>query len=51
VPELGAPFTLSDTPMSLERRPPELGQHTVEVLGTLGLDAADVRTLGERGVV
>ncbi len=51
VPELGAPFTLSDTPVALDRRPPGLGEHTVEVLGSLGLDAADVRALGERGVV
>jgi crotonobetainyl-CoA:carnitine CoA-transferase CaiB-like acyl-CoA transferase len=51
VPELGAPFTLSDTPVSFDRRPPELGEHTVEVLGMLGLDPTDVRALGERGVV
>ncbi|MBV9355395.1 MAG: CoA transferase [Chloroflexi bacterium] len=50
-PELGAPFTLSDTPVVLDRRPPALGEHTQEVLATLGLDAAAVGELAARGVV
>jgi alpha-methylacyl-CoA racemase len=50
-PELGAPFTLSDTPVSMERRPPALGEHTAEVLAQLGLDADAERALRELGVI
>ena len=35
----------------LRRRPPALGEHTIEVLGEIGYTAAEIRTLGEAGVV
>jgi len=34
-----------------KRPPPQLGEHTAEVLGELGLDVAAVKELKERGVV
>jgi crotonobetainyl-CoA:carnitine CoA-transferase CaiB-like acyl-CoA transferase len=57
VPELGRikvaglPLKFSDTPGRLERHPPHLGEHTREILGTLGYDAAQVDRLAGRGIV
>lgn len=48
---LGCPIRLSESP-AVHRRAPLLGEHTAEVLGTeLGLDAAEVESLAESGVV
>ena len=44
----GAPYKLSATPWTLRAPAPCLGQHTAEVLGEIGLDAA---TLAREGVV
>jgi crotonobetainyl-CoA:carnitine CoA-transferase CaiB-like acyl-CoA transferase len=44
----GAPYQLSATPWRLRAPAPRLGQHTAEVLGELGLDAA---RLAAEGVV
>ncbi len=45
------PVRLSETPADYRRGPPLLGQHTDEVLGTLGLSAAELAGLRERGVI
>ena len=43
---LGIPFKFSDTPASVRRAPPTLGQHTAEILATeLGLDAQSIAQL------
>ena len=50
-PELGPPFSLSDTPLADDRPAPALGEHTHEVLATLGLDAEAVDALAAGGVI
>jgi crotonobetainyl-CoA:carnitine CoA-transferase CaiB-like acyl-CoA transferase len=47
----GPPIKLSETPASVRTPPAGLGQHTDEVLMGLGLDAAAIAELRERGVV
>jgi crotonobetainyl-CoA:carnitine CoA-transferase CaiB-like acyl-CoA transferase len=49
---LGTPLKLSDTPASIRRPPPRLGEHTDAVLTTdLGLRQRDVDTLRAKGVI
>jgi crotonobetainyl-CoA:carnitine CoA-transferase CaiB-like acyl-CoA transferase len=48
---LGNPIKLSDTPPALRTPPPELGQHTDAVLGSLGYSPGDIAGLRARGVV
>jgi crotonobetainyl-CoA:carnitine CoA-transferase CaiB-like acyl-CoA transferase len=42
---------LSETPGRLRRPAPELGEHTAEVLGALGLDRAAIDGLAREGIV
>lgn len=52
VPTVASPIRYSATPIEHTLAPPALGQHTDAVLGgTLGLSAADIAALRERGVV
>ena len=49
---LGMPFRFSDTPPSIRRAPPTLGQHTEQVLcGELGLSADQLTELRRQKVV
>ena len=48
---VASPLRLSATPPVLRRAPPALGQHTDEVLGELGLSAAEIEALRAQGVV
>ena len=49
---LGTPLKLSETPASVRRPPPILGQHTDTILATdLGLTSSEIRALRETGVV
>jgi formyl-CoA transferase len=48
---VASPLRLMATPPVLLRPPPALGEHTDEVLAELGLDAAQVAGLRQRGVV
>jgi crotonobetainyl-CoA:carnitine CoA-transferase CaiB-like acyl-CoA transferase len=47
----GSPMRFSKTPVRLDHAGPLLGEHTLEVLGDLGLDERDVAELEDRGVV
>jgi len=48
----GTPIKMSKTPGRVGRRAPELGEHTALVLSdVLGLSAAELRELAERGVI
>jgi formyl-CoA transferase len=48
---VGPPYRLSATPPEVGAPPPLLGQHTDEILGSLGYDAAEVAALRELGAV
>jgi len=48
---LGVPFKLSTTPGAVRRPAPTLGQHTDEILGELGYEAAAIADLRARKVV
>ena len=47
----GRPFIMGESPWSIRRPAPLLGQHTNEALGELGYSEADVAALREQGVV
>lgn len=49
VPNIGFAVKLSGTPQQVRRHPPLLGEHNEEVLGEIGLDAADIERLRAQG--
>jgi crotonobetainyl-CoA:carnitine CoA-transferase CaiB-like acyl-CoA transferase len=50
--QLGAPYRLGGETLAIRRPPPQLGEHTAEVLGDLlGLDAAEIAALHEEGTI
>ena len=52
VPLLASPINLSATPVSYQRPPPMLGEHTEEVLSEiLELNSADFENLKTMGVI
>ncbi len=46
----GRPFVMNESPWSVRRPAPLLGQHTDEVLGNLGYTESDIASLREQGV-
>ncbi|MCZ6872503.1 MAG: CoA transferase [bacterium] len=48
----GAPYTLSETPWRIKRRPPKLGEHNEEIyMHELGLSRADLTALRTAGII
>jgi glutaryl-CoA transferase len=48
---VGSPFKFSDTPTSVRRAPPVLGEHSEEILRDLGLDAGAIAKLRTERVI
>jgi crotonobetainyl-CoA:carnitine CoA-transferase CaiB-like acyl-CoA transferase len=48
---LRPPVRLAETPATVRRPPPRLGEHTDEVLGELGLDAGAIASLRADGAI
>lgn len=52
VPLVANPIKLSETPVTYRSAPPTLGQHTQEILSTLGgLSGAEIQALANKGVI
>jgi crotonobetainyl-CoA:carnitine CoA-transferase CaiB-like acyl-CoA transferase len=49
--QLRHPGRFSDTPASLRRTPPRIGEHTDEVLAEAGYDAVEIQALRDAGAV
>ena len=50
--QIGSPVKLSESPVDLGRLPaPRLGEHTMEILGRIGLGREEIRDLAGKGVV
>ena len=52
IPTVANPIRLSESPVEYDRAPPQLGQHTDEVLSDLlGLSAAEIAALRGDGII
>jgi formyl-CoA transferase len=51
VRQLSSPFRLSDTPPTFRHFAPVLGEHTVEVLHSIGCGDSEISELEQAGVV
>lgn len=51
VPQVVSPLRFTEAPLSFDRAPPLLGQHTINVLHDLGFDDAALDDLQRRGVI
>ena len=48
---VGAPYRLTETPATVRRHPPMLGEHTDEILAEVGFDAAQIAAFHQSGVL
>lgn len=51
VPQLGFPIKLSSTPCKIATPPPQLGEHTEQVLAGLGYSKEDIEAFGKANVI
>jgi crotonobetainyl-CoA:carnitine CoA-transferase CaiB-like acyl-CoA transferase len=51
IKEIGFPIKLSETPATLKFCAPALGQHSQEILESLGYSPADIQTLKKKKVI
>ncbi len=51
IKQTGIPIKFADSPGSVDRPPPTLGQHSAEILRELGLTGAEVEELRREGVI
>ncbi len=51
VPQVVSPMNFAEAPLSFERAPPLLGQHTAEVLAAIGIGEGERAALAERGII
>ena len=49
--QVANPMRFSAAPTTYDRPPPELGEHTSQILGELGLDAHDIESLRQDAVI
>lgn len=50
IPQVANPVKFSKSRVEYQKAPPGLGEHSVEILQGLGMDAADIQLLKENGV-
>jgi len=51
VPQVASPMRFTGAPLSYDRPPPMLGQHSEEILRELGLEAAEIEALAKGRVI
>jgi crotonobetainyl-CoA:carnitine CoA-transferase CaiB-like acyl-CoA transferase len=51
VPQVVSPIRLQDAPLTFEHAPPTLGQHTAEVLSSLGIGEDEQTALREKAII
>jgi len=51
IKQIGTPFKLSESKVDLTRHPPELGEHTEDILTSLGYTASEIENLRAKGVI
>ncbi len=49
--QTGIPVKLSETPGAVETPPPRLGEHTAEILSSLGFTGDEIETMRASGTV
>ena len=48
---IGTPVKLAETPGTIRSGAPTLGEHSRDILGEAGLDAAEIEGLAARGII
>jgi len=51
VPQVASPMKFTEAPLSFDRPPPLIGQHTQEILREIGLDAGQIEALAAQGII